>query len=721
MVDCGPTCLRMILHQYGKKYSLAELRTLCQVTRSGVTLQDITNAAKQVGFETLAGMLNTTELCQVPLPCILHWNQEHFVVLYQIDKKRNGDNIFYIADPGYGKIKLSVEEFKKQWQPNNTKGVALLLEPDANFNDIVPQPIEENYWRHIGLFLNKYLIAQKTKISAICALLLLATLSSWAFPYLLTYMIDNGVNKGNINIVWWVLAAQMVLFTSQMIADWIRGLVSVHLSMQLSMNIILDFLKKLVRLPIGFFDNRLYTDILQRLEDHSHIEGFLSYMVVQFLFSLLTFSFLSYTLAKYNVVIFLIFIALSILSTAWIFLFLNKRQMIDYARFRIRADNRNVITETIMGMTEVKINNAQNGKLDQLHNFQKKLYLLNVDSTNLLYYQQIGVYGINQLKGIIITFLCAYWVIHDQMSLGIMISISYILGQLNGPVQNFVDFFRSAQDAKIAFSRLDEIQRKDDENNNRKTAPPALIKEGIRLKNVWFKYDGSHSPYVLQDTSLFIPKGKVTAIVGESGSGKTTLLKLLLNFYNPQKGNILIDNVDMSQINADKWRELCGIVLQDGHIFSGTIAENIALGIKNPDIERLHNVCQMTCLSDFVATLPLALDTKIGKAGMELSGGQKQRILIARAIYKNPAFLFLDEATSALDANNEKVITENLSSFYKGKTVVVIAHRLSTVKNADQIITLHQGKIIEIGSHIQLTQQKGYYYDLVKNQLELGN
>ncbi|MBL7787088.1 MAG: peptidase domain-containing ABC transporter [Chitinophagales bacterium] len=717
VLDCGPSCLKMILHHYGKNYSMAELRQKCNINRSGVTLHDISKGAKETGFSTLAAFLTIEELYKMPLPCILHWNQEHFVVLYKIVPTKK---LFYIADPGYGNIKLSEEDFKKQWQPNSNKGVALLLEPAGNFNALVPQISEENQLRRIFSFLHKHLIPQKSKLIGISLLLILASLATWLFPYLLSYMIDNGVSKKDINIVFWVLLAQVVLFVSQLVADWLRGMVSVHLSTQLSMDIILDFVKKLVKLPINFFDNRLYTDIIQRLDDHNRIEEFLSYMVVQFIFSLFTFVFLSYTLASYNIYAFGLFMLLSVMSTAWVWLFLGKRQIIDYARFHIKAENRNVITETIMGMTEIKINNAQAGKIQQLSNFQQKLYYLNVAATRLYYHQQVGAYGINQLKGIIITGLCAYWVIEGQLTLGAMMSISYIMGQLSQPLQSFIDFFRSAQDAKIAFSRLDEIQRKENENVDRKINVLTNLEKGIQFDNVSFKYDGSHAPFVLQNISLNIPAGKVTAIVGESGSGKTTLLKLLLNFYAPQNGTIIIDDTNICEINPDKWRDICGIVLQEGHIFSGTIAENIALGKQTIDYQYLEKVCQMACLSSFIDGLPLGVHTKIGKAGIELSGGQKQRILIARAVYKNPECLFFDEATSSLDANNERVITENLQQFYKGKTVVVIAHRLSTVKNADQIITLHQGKIVEIGSHTQLAQQKGYYYQLIKNQLELS-
>jgi ATP-binding cassette, subfamily B, bacterial len=720
MTDCGAACLQMILAYYGKNYSLQEVREKCNITRTGVTLKDISNGAKELGLNSLTGKVSLVQLAEMPMPCILHWNQEHFVVLYDI-RKRKEDTIFSIADPGFGKINLKSAEFEQQWKNSDLEGVGMFFETNEHFLDIQPELKTLSNFLRSWQFLKKHLSTQRTKLYLIGLLLGISAIISWVFPVLLTRLIDRGVNPKNISIVIAILLTQFALFLGQLVIEWVRSILSAHFSTSLSENIITDFIKKLIKLPIKFFDTRLYTDILQKIDDHSHIEGFITHMLLQFVFSFATFFFLSSLLAYYSPILFFITIFLSIASIGWILLFLKRRRRLDYARFRIRSDNRNVLFETILGMPEVKINNAQDNRFQTIKEYQRKMYGLNIKATNLFQLQQIGVQSISQFKNILVTFLCAYWVIHDKMTMGVMVSIGYIIGQMNNPLDSFVNFFRSAQDSNIAFNRLDEIQQKENENNPNKQLPPTRLTNGIFIENVTFQYDISQSFFALDDISFKIPVGKITAIVGASGSGKTTLLKLLLSFYQPKNGKIMIDNYNLTELNSDNWREMCGVVLQEGFIFSGTIAENICLSEKVPDMATLKNAASTACILDYIESLPLGFNTKIGKTGVDISGGQKQRILIARAVYKNPKIIFLDEATNSLDATNEKMIMNNLNEFFINKTVLVIAHRLSTVKNADQIVVLENGRIEEIGDHLSLTAKKGKYYDLVKNQLELGN
>ena len=601
--DCGPACLQMVLQSFGKKFSLIELREKCNVTRAGVTMKDICNGATGLGLAHIIGKIKTEELIDMPLPCILHWDQKHFVVLYHIEEKR-GERYYYIADPGYGKIKMSEREFESQWKNEDEYGIAVFFEEAENFNAIVPLKKDVNLIKRSWLFVRKHVEAQKKRIAVIIALLTISAAISWIFPVLLRRLIDDGVAPKKLNVVWLILMSQLALFSGQIIINWVKSVVSAHFSTRLSTSIILDFIAKLIKLPIRFFDTRLYTDILQKIDDHSHIEGFVTHMLLQFVFSFITFTILACLLATYDVLLLVIVLVLSIASVLWIMLFLKQRKLIDYERFRINSDNRNLLYETILGMPEVKINNAQNTRFDAINDFQQRVYKLNIKSTNLFQIQLVGVQALSQLKNILTTFLCAYWVINDQMSMGKLVSISYIVGQMSAPLDSFVAFFRSAQDAKIAFNRLDEIQQKENEVVPQHVAPPSVVREGITIDNISFKYDGSFNPFVLEQITTHFPAGKTTAIVGASGSGKTTLLKLLLNFYPPQNGSISLDGINLSAINADLWRDKCGVVLQDGYIFSGTIAENIAIAERNPDMARLESVCKTACIYDYICSLP---------------------------------------------------------------------------------------------------------------------
>lgn len=716
--DCGATCLKIILKYYKKKCSLNYLRDLCQTTRSGVTMGDLLTAAQGLNFDAVSVLCKTEWLKEnAVLPCIVHWKQEHFVVLYKITNSH-----FYVSDPAYGKIKLKREVFENWWKDSNDKGIVLFLEPDNGFA-AMKLPYMGSL-ESIKRSLSYYKDAVKNQHNIFLGIFIVIALGSaiiYIFPKTMQTIIDQGIQKKDISILWSIFGFQLALMFGQSLFSWLQGWLRVKASMNISIRMITQLLLKVVRLPIRFFDIKVPTDIFQRIEDQKHIESFLSDQILQTLFSVTITICLGARLFLYNVKIGLVFTMISLFSITWIFLFYRLRRQLDYTNFRLASENHNLVNEIIYGMVEIKINNAQDKKIEQWQLLQNKIFGLKKRTLQLGVYQGIGVQLLTQIKNITINVLCAYWVINGEITLGIMLSIGYITGLLSSPIDSLANFSQSVQEAQLAFARLDEIRQREDETLPSHVLPPANVQDAITFNNVSFKYDGGGQNYVLKNLNIVFPKGKITAIVGNSGSGKSTILKLLLNFYKPQDGDIRIDKMDFSEMNADEWRKQCGIVLQDGYIFSGTIGENIAVGETNLNIERLQYAAKIACIDEYINKLPMKFNTKIGSTGIGISGGQKQRILIARAVYKNPNYLFFDEATSSLDANNERLIMHNLEEFFEGKTAVVIAHRLSTVKNADQIIVLENGEIVEIGTHETLTYTKGKYYHLVKNQLELGN
>jgi ATP-binding cassette subfamily B protein len=716
--DCGATCLKIILKYYNKKSSLGQLRDLCETTRAGVSVGDLVNAANKLRFETVSLLCTSQWLIEnAVLPCIIHWKQDHFVVLYKIT-----DKYFYISDPAFGKIRLKHDVFANWWKEDAEKGIALFLEPKADFNEL--QLVSSTFKERVGRSFSYFKDAVKDQHGLIGALLLIIIFSSaiiYVFPKTMQTVIDKGIQRKNVTILWSVLGFQLALIFGQNLFNWIQGWVRVKFSMRISVKMITQLLLKVIRLPVRFFDSRVPTDIFQRIEDQKNVELFISEQLIQTIVSVVLTIVLTVRLFGYNTDIGCIFSILSIVSVSWVFMFYRLRRQLDYTNFRLNSENHNLVNEIIHGMVDVKVNNAQDKKISQWKRLQTKIFVLKNRVLQLGVYQNIGVQLLTQLKNVFITFLCAYLVIKGQLSIGTMLSIGYITGLLSNPIDSLANFSRTIQDAQLSLTRLDEIMQRKNEVIEDAGYLDVEPMQKIELRNVSFKYEGSSQPYVLSDINIEIPIGKVTAIVGSSGSGKSTIFKLLLNFYTPQKGNILIDETNFELMNPEKWREQCGIVLQDGYIFSGTFADNIAVGDTQPDMEKLINAARIACLIGFIEKLPLQFNTKIGNTGMGLSGGQKQRLLIARAIYKNPKYLFLDEATSSLDSNNERQIMQNLDEFFKGRTVVIIAHRLSTVKNADQIIVIENGRLEETGHHRELTRVKGKYFQLVKNQLELGN
>jgi ATP-binding cassette subfamily B protein len=722
-MDCGAACLRMVAFHYGKDYCLKDLKQICNITRIGVTLSDLSEGAKKIGFDSSAAKANIQQLLTIPLPAIIVWRQEHYVVLYKISKDNKGNLVFFIADPAYGKIQINKPEFEKCWINNAEKGVIVLFSPSGKLPVVEPDLKFKNGRDERRAILN---LARKTvnnnrhQFIQAFFIFFLALVSNWMLPVLFQKMIDQGVLLKDIGAVGILLAVQFMFFSGNVISDYFSSKLLLNISFNVGIKLLSDFLYKLIKLPISFFDARINTDLLQRIEDQDRIQNFITYKLIHFTFSIFNLLAFSVIILFYSPSSFFIFLIASICSVFWTFVFLERRKVLDYSRFAIQTENSNNLYEMVAGMPEIKINNAHYLRVNKWQRTQERLNKVVLKALHLNYLQIFGVNIFNKIKDIAITGLCAYFVISGEMTLGVMMSISYILGQLNGPLDQLVDFVRNAQDASLAFNRIYEINQKPEENLTYHNPVPDIIRNGIRIDKLSFKYHGSFNSFILNDINLLIPKNKVTAIVGTSGSGKTTLMKLLLGFYHPQVGAIYIDGAEISSINLDQWRSKCGVVMQDGFIFSGTVAENIALAEEKYDPERLKFAIETACL-DFVYELPMGVHTNIGKIGIELSGGQKQRILIARAVYKNPDFIFFDEATSALDANNESKIMKNLNNFIFGKTVVIIAHRLSTVKNADQIIALEGGKVVEYGTHEKLIENKSYYFKLVKNQLELGN
>ena len=721
-MDCGPTCLRIVAKHFGRHYNLETLRELTWKSKDGVSLLTISDAAERIGFRTQGTRITSETLLEVPLPIILHWTQDHFVVLYKIKKGRNGIG-FYISDPAHGLVMYNKDEFLKCWasteQDGKAAGIALLLEPTAEFYKEDGEKVNKSGFKYLFSYLKPY----KKLITQLLLGFLTGSILSLIFPFLTQAIVDVGISTNNLSFIVLVLVAQLVLTISQTAVGFIRSWIMLHTSTRISISLISDFLLKLMKLPIRFFDTKLIGDLRQRIEDNERIQIFLTRNLVSMSFGIFTFIIYSFVMAYYDWVILFVFYAGSVLYVGWILLFLKKRKELDYKQFSIAAANQSNVYQLITGMQEIKLNNCEKQKRWEWERIQARLFKVSVKGLMLTQNQQAGSVLINQVKNILISFIAAKAVVEGNMTLGMLVAIQYIIGQLNSPLNEFIGFIRAGQDAKISLERLGEIHDKEEEEEDKDIFRnfELPINKEISIEGLSFHYEGPKSPRVLNNISLKIPQNKITAIVGASGSGKTTLIKLLLGFYPPNEGRIEIGGIGLNQFSMEMWRGSCGAVMQDGFIFSDSISNNIAVGEDYPNKEKLLQAVRIANVEEFVEGLPLRYNTKIGQEGVGLSQGQKQRILIARAVYKNPVFLYFDEATNALDANNEKVIVENLNEFYKGKTVITVAHRLSTVKNADQIVVLEKGEIVEVGSHNELAAKKGAYYNLVKNQLELGS
>jgi len=714
----------MIAKYYGKTYSLQTLRAHSFITREGVSMLGISDAAEFIGFRTMGVRITLQQLREeMPLPCILHWKQNHFVVCHDIKKKKDGYR-YYIADPASQLVTYGDQEMQKCWLATKVggeeKGAALALEPSPDF---YTREDEYETERENGLgFFFRYLCPYKKELIHLLLGMLVVSMLQLIFPFLTQSLVDTGIRDGNLSFITLILIAQLVVSVSQLSVEFIRSWILLHVNTRINISLISDFLIKLMKLPLRFFDTKMVGDIMQRIGDHNRIESFLTGSSISTLFSFFNFFIFGFILAYYSPLILGIFLLGNTLYVCWILVFMKYRRELDIRRFAQAAGEQSSLIQLVTGMQEIKLNNCEKQKRWQWERIQVKLFRISVKGMALGQVQQVGSVFFNQTTNILISFIAAKSVVGGEMTLGMMMSLTYIIGQLNAPVSAFIGFVRQLQDAKISLERLNEIHGKEDEESKASSQLSTLPeKKEITVNHVYFSYDGADRDYVLEDVCLTIPQQKVTAIVGASGSGKTTLVKLLLGFYMPNKGEIRLGDTPIAMINPHLWRAKSGAVMQDGFIFSDTIANNIAVGAEQIDIERLRHAVTVANIRDFIDALPLGYNTKIGMEGNGISQGQKQRLQIARAVYKNPEFLFFDEATNALDANNEKEIMEHLNEFYRGKTVVVVAHRLSTVRNADKIVVLDKGRIAEEGTHRQLTEKRGMYYQLVKNQLELGN
>lgn len=721
-MDCGPTCLRMIARYYGKHFNGDVLRQSAGYSKQGVSLLGISDAAEKIGFRARGVQISFNQLLhEAPVPAILHWDQHHFVVF--IDESGISKKNIKVADPAKGILTYSKEEFLRNWSSKKSAdgsvvGTALLLEPTAQFYEQESQQEEKITWRWVL----QYLRNSRWHITQVFISLFIVSLFQLILPFLTQSIVDTGINARDQKYIVLVLIAQLVLIGSRSLVDFIRSQLLLRISAHVNLSILSDFWIKLTRLPISYFDVHQTGDTMQRIRDHTVIQNFISGTALNTIFSIFNFLVFGWVLAFYNVGVFLIFLTGSMLYFAWIVLFLRIRRKINYQNFHLSSKGNAITLQFVQGMQEIKLNGAEQMKRWEWENAQAALFRLSFRSLNYNQIQQAGALLIDQGKDAIITFVVANLVIQGQLTLGMMLAIQYIIGQLNGPVQQFINLMQNGQDAKISMERLNEVRQLQDEEDRHKEYIKQLSKnKSLHISNLSFSYPGSPDAPVLEDIDLDIPEGKVTAIVGVSGSGKTTLLKLLLKFYDHYGGDIKAGESNLRSFSPGFWRRQCGAVLQNGFIFDDTIASNIAVGNESIDHDRLLTACRIANILAFIEALPNGFYTKLGTEGTGLSQGQRQRILIARAVYRNPHYLFFDEATNALDANNEKVIVENLQAFFKGRTVVVVAHRLSTVKNADKVVVLHRGRIVEEGNHESLTRLKGKYYELVKNQLELGN
>ncbi len=717
-MQCGVACMAMICRHYDKGLSISWLESLCHASKEGVSLKALHDLSIELGMDSVAGKVSLDNLHEVPLPCILHWNQNHFVVLYKINDRYTH---FWIADPGKGKYRCDIKEMKQHWISTESngveKGIAMFLEPNGRFGSIREGKPERRSFRFMMGYLRQY----RRYLIQIFLGLLLGCLLQVVMPFLTQSIVDIGIRHEDIGFIWLVLLGELMIVIGRTATDFIRRWLLLHISMRINISLVSDFFIKLLKLPMSFFDTKLMGDLLQRIGDHTRVQNFLTGQTLNIIFSFLSFIIFGIVLLVYNRLIFLVFTICSVGYGGWIAMFLSRRKVLDYELFEQQAINQNRTYQFITSMQEIKLQDCERRRRWEWEDTQADLFAVQMKSLKLQQTQEAGGIFINEVKNIIITVLAATAVIDGQMTLGEMLAVQYIIGQLNSPVSQFMQFIYSLQDVRISLERINEIHEGRNEETQENQATGFAAEKSITVDSIDFKYDPHALKNTLEGISFDIPEGKVTAIVGASGSGKTTFIKLMLGYYPVMSGSISIAGRNINEYNLKWWRRHCGVVMQDGVIFSESIARNIAVDDNEIDPERLREAARIACIDDYVMSLPLKYDTKIGRDGVGLSQGQKQRILIARAVYRNPDFIFLDEATNALDAKNERAIVENLDVFYRGRTVVVVAHRLSTVRNADRIIVLDGGRVVETGNHDSLIERKGAYYNLVKNQLELGN
>lgn len=713
--DCGPTCVQMVAHYYGRKYSLRTLKSFCELSRIGCSVKDISSICDQIGMKSYAVSITSHELMSMPLPAILYFKNGHFVVLEKIDSKDR----FHIVDPDDGRIVLTFEEISEKLFVND-RVICILLSPTEEFLAVHKNHTEKRKNSLLSLTVSTF-TSHKGPFSVITVLTLVSMAITWALPLIFRKTVDEGIMLKDVHLVWVLLISQLLFNVGFVLTNSISKFLLLKTGFTFGTGLIAQYLRKIVDLPISYFDTRFSSNLIQRIGDQDRVNSFIVDMLGGTLLTVINLLVFSSILIYFNSLIFVVFLIGTLLSFAYTLMFTQKRKQIDYSLFSLESARRNSIYETVMGMPDIKINNSQKSRIEDWNNYQNKINKYQLKSFYVETFFSEGVSFVDNLMDLFVTGLCAFLVIRGQITMGTMMTTSFLLGQLTSPVNQLLNFSKRIQYAKLSNERVLEITERPKEDNDQKPLMDVTsLTKGLVFENVNFKYPGSMSPMILNDINLRINHREVTAVVGVSGSGKTTLLKLLMGFYPVSQGCLRLGDNDITTINCDDWRKRCGVVMQDGYIFSGTIAENIALNEKDPDKGQMEKAIRMACLDDFVKDMPMGVNTKIGETGLPISGGQRQRILIARAIYKNPEYIFFDEATNSLDANNERAIMNNLNEFFEGKTVLIIAHRLSTVKNADKIVVLEKGKIVEQGTHFELTSLKGKYFQLVKNQLELG-
>jgi len=715
-MDCGPSCIRMVASAFGKLYPLSYLRSLSHLTREGVSVAGIRDALREIGMESATFEMTVDQLEEkCPLPTILHWNQNHFVVLYKVSRGRwNGKRIFHIADPAYGKLRHEEDEFVRHWL-NGEKGIVIAVEPTEAFYG--KQPVREKH--SFIAFARKYVWPFRRQMAMLSLSMAFGILLSLATPFITQHLVDDGIGGKDMGLIVTLLFAQIALFLGSFGMNLLTSWVSLYMSARININILGDYLTKLLRLPMTFFETKSIGDYNQRIGDHSRLQSFVTQNSLQTAFSLLSSIVLLTIIAWFSMKIFMVYVILTGVSIVWMNYFFGRRKALDYEQFRISAENQNKLYELMSGIIDIKLNRFEDYKIKEWNEMQERLYAMSRKSLKLGQIQSTGYMAIGQLRNILITFWIASDVVGGLLTLGMMMSISNIIGQVNGPLGNLISFLQSFQDAKISLERSEEVHLCEDEDTKNHSELERTRAKDIRVNDLSFSYTGNIGKPAIDHVSFTIPAGKTTAIVGESGSGKTTLMKLLLKYYEPTGGSITFGDTDLRKYSANSVRDACGIVMQENFVFSDTIKRNITLG-RDFDRQRMEKAIDSACLREYTDRLPLGVETKVGRDGTGISGGEKQRLMLARAIYKNPQYILLDEATSSLDAENERKITENMERLFRDRTMVVIAHRLSTVRNADNIIVLRQGRIVEQGTHEELTKKGGYYYSLVHNQLEMA-
>lgn len=713
--DCGITCIRIIARYFGKRIPLKVLRKLSDPGRIGISIRDILNCTREIGFKSSAVRVTAEELWRMPLPAILFWNQRHYVVLYKADRRKRK---FHVADPAQGKVIYSETEFLDSWKGHNNTGIAIIMNPVPDFY-IKSYPPETRIGKGLASMLRKAVTDNSRKFVSVLMLSIISMTADIAAPLIFQKTVDDGIAGKDISLVWLLVLGQLAFFIGNYIANYVIDILLTKVGLETGIRMVKEYLEKLIRLPMAFFDRKVSSDLIQKIDDQNRIKNFLVSIPDTMFLTALGLLVFSGILIYYDWIIFLIFAAGTGLSLLWTKLFLRRRRGLDYSEFTCASESRNCIYEMVYGMAEIKTGNAQDSRVETWNRLQEKLNKLTMSSSYLNLYIGAGTTFFGRFRDILITGLCATAVINGSMTLGIMMTVNYIVGRLSVPVSQLTGAVGSIQDAAMSYERLDEIMNRPEETHGAPDYRTSTVDPGsdIILKDVTFKYPGSYSPDIIKNISTVIPAGKVTAVVGPSGSGKTTLIKLMLAFYSPQHGSISAGKTDLNNLETSAWLSRCGAVMQSGYIFSGSVMENIALADQEPDMERVVKAARIACIDDFIATLPMGYNTRIGATGIELSGGQKQRLFIARAVYKDPQYVFLDEATSSLDANNEKMVISNLMEFYKGRTVVIAAHRLSTIKNSDKIIYIERGVIQEEGDHNELVARQGKYFQLMQNQL----